>query len=159
MNATVSIKTANALRAHRNANGDGKKLLENLIGKEVFENQDVRDLIHSFEDAQALTGAPDVPAFLDVAKDRRERHKALYMMEVIIAAYNQGWEPDWNNSNEQKWIAWFKMSPSGFAFSCALYDYSRANAGSGSRLYHKSAANCSDCATKFLDVWKKIQLG
>ena len=159
MSATVSIKTANALRAHRNANGDGKKLLENLIGKEVFENQDVRDRIKSFEDARLETGRPDVPDFSHLPKDMREHYEALYKMEVITKSLNEGWKPNWDNGNEYKWYPWFVMSPSGFAFADARYDDSDADAGCGSRLRYKTEALAKYSAAQFLDVWKKIQLG
>lgn len=159
MSATVSIKTANALRAHRNASKDGKELLEDLIGKEVFQNQDVRDRIQSFEDARLEVGAADVPDFLDVPKDKRDWHKALYMMDVITEALNEGWKPNWNNGNEYKWRPWFVMSPSGFAFFDAGCDGSIASAGSGSRLHYKTETLAEYSAKQFLDIWKIIQLG
>ena len=159
MNAIVSIKTANALRAHRNANSDGKELLENLIGKEVFQNQDIRDRIKSFEDARLELDAPDVPAFSDVPENRRAYYKALYRMNVITEALNEGWQPNWDNRNEYKWHPWFLMSPSGFAFGNALCDDSYADAGSGSRLHYKTEALAKYSATQFLDIWKVIQLG
>jgi hypothetical protein len=154
----LKVSKVNALKAHKSADKDGKLLLENLYGKEVFQNQDVRDRIKTFEDALVETGRPNVPDFSDVPEDMRAYFVAQYKMSVIAEALNEGWTPDWNNGNERKWRVWFIMSPSAFAFDDSFYDYSTADAGSGSRLCFKSEALAIYCAKQFLDIWKDIQL-
>lgn len=152
----LKVSKANALKAWRSADKDGRLLLENLYGKEAFQNQDVRDRIKTFEDALEETGRPDVPDFSNVPKDMRTYFVAQYKMSVIAEALNEGWTPNWDNSTEYKWRVWFKMSPSAFAFGgsrCGATD-----AGGGSRLCFKSEALAIYCAKQFLDIWKDIQL-
>ncbi len=154
----LKVSQVNALRAWRSADKDGRLLLENLYGKEVFQNQDIRDRIKTFEDALEETGRPDVPNFSNIPENMRAYFVAQYKMSVIAEALNEGWTPDWDNSNELKWRAWFKMSPSAFAFGGSGYVYSGARASSGSRLCFKSEALAIYCAKQFLDIWKDIQL-
>lgn len=154
----LKVSKVNALKAHRSADKDGKLLLENLYGKEVFQNKDVRDRIKTFEDALAETGRPNVPDFLEVPEDMRAYFVAQYKMSVIAEALNEEWTPDWNNDNERKWRVWFNMSPSAFAFGDSDYDCSAANAGGGSRFCFKSEKLAIYCAKQFLDIWKDIQL-
>lgn len=154
----LKVSKVNALKAHRSADKDGKLLLENLYGKEVFKNQDVRDRIKTFEDALAETGRPDIPSFSDVPTDMIDYFIAQYKMSVIVEALNEGWIPDWNNSSEYKWRIWFKMSPSAFSFDFSSFDGGFSGAGGGSRLCFKSKELAIYCAKQFWDIWKDIQL-
>lgn len=154
----LKVSKVNALKAHRSADKEGKVLLENLYGKEVFQNQDVKDRIKTFEDALVETGRPNVSDFSNVPENMRAYFLAQYKMSVIVEALNEGWIPNWTDSNEKKWRVWFIMSPSAFAFDASYCDCSRAFAGSGSRLCFKSEALAIYCAKQFLDIWKYIQL-
>lgn len=153
----LKVSKVNALKSHRSADKDGKLLLENLYGKEVFKNQDVRDRIKTFEDALEETGRPDIPDFSGLPSDMRSYFIAQYKMSVIAEALNEGWIPDWYNSTEYKWRIWFRIS-SAFAFGDSYYDFSFALSGSGSRLCFKSKELAVYCAKQFLDIWKDIQL-
>lgn len=155
---TLSVDKKNALKAWREADIKGKLLLENLYGKEIFENQNVMDRIKTFEDAIEETRRPDVPDFSCLPPDMRKHFIALYKMHVISEALNEGWKPDWDNNN-YKYYPWFVMSPSSFAFCASIYDCSRADAGSGSRLKFKTRELAEYAAKQFMDIWKDIQLG
>jgi len=154
----LKVSKVNALKAWRSADKDGRLLLENLYGKEVFQNQEIKDRIKTFEDALAETGRPDVPNFSNIPEDMRAYFVAQYKLSVIAEALNEGWTPNWDNSNELKWRVWFIMSPSAFAFGGSNFVSSDADAGSGSRLCFKSEALAIYCAKQFLDIWKDIQL-
>ena len=84
---------------------------------------------------------------------------AYQKMVVIVEALNEGWKPDWNNTNERKCFPWFWMSPSSFAFYDSYYVNEGACAGSGSRLKLKSYVLADYCGKQFEDIWKDIQLG
>lgn len=114
---TLNVDKKNALKAWREADNKGKQMLENLYGKEIFANQNVMGRIKTFEDAMEETGRKGVPDFSDLPKDMRKHFIALYKMEVITEALNEGWKADWDNSDENKYYPYFIMSPSSFAFS------------------------------------------
>lgn len=157
MELTVNKKSA--LKAWNEADNKGKKLLENLYGKGTFENQNVMDRIKTFEDARDETGRPGVPDFSMLSKDMRKHFEALYKIIVISEALNEGWKPNWDDSNEYKYYPYFIMSPSSFAFCDANYVYSLADAGSGSRLRFKTRELAEYAGKLFIDIWKEIQIG
>ncbi|GEM_PF-4772626 len=76
--------------------------------------------INSIETALKVTGKI-MPDFSGIPEDRRDRYMALFEMETIIEAINNGWVPDWEDTDQPKWRSWFWMSPSGFAFSYSDY--------------------------------------
>ena len=127
----LKVLKSNALRAWRNADSKGRSTLEDLYGKETFENQDVRERIKTFVDALKETRKPDVPDFSYLPESDRAYFIAQYKMSVIVEALNEGWEPDWNDDNQRKWRPWFKMSASSFAFDLSYCDDSCAAAGAG----------------------------
>lgn len=154
----LEVDKKNAITAWSKADSKGKELLENLYGKEVFKNIDITDRIKTFEDACQETGRPKDRNFSNVPEDLREHFERMYEMIVIAEALNEGWMPNWDDSNELKWKPYFKMSPSSFAFCYSFYVYSDARAGSGSRLCFKTEALSNYAAKQFLDIWKRIQL-
>lgn len=155
----LTVDKKNALRAWNEADNKGKKLLENLYGKGTFENQNVMDRIKTFEDARDEIGRPDVPDFSMLPKDMRKHFEALYKMIVIVEALNEGWKPNWDDSNEYKYYPWFVMSPSAFAFDYSRFGNALADAGSGSRLRLRTSELAEYAAKQFIDIWKDIQLG
>ena len=127
----------------------------NPLNKDIME---IIEKIKTYEDALQATGRPDVPDFSALPEDMRKHFTALYKMVVIVEALNEGWKPDWNDSNERKCFPWFWMSPSSFAFGDSDYDYGAADAGSGSRLKLKSDELAEYCGKQFLLLWKEIIL-
>ena len=120
---------------------------------------EIIEKIKTYEDALKETGRPDVPDMSAFPEDMRKHFTALYKMVVIVEALNEGWKPDWNNTDERKFFPWFWISPSSFAFLDSDYDYEGALAGSGSRLKLKSYELADYCGKQFEDIWKDIQLG
>lgn len=116
----------------------------------------ITDRIKTVEDARKETGRPEID-FSFLPEDMREYFQELYDAIVIIEALNEGWKPDWDNY-EYKWLPWFLMSPSGFAFDVSRYAFSVADASSGSRLRLKSEELSNYMAKQFPDIWKKVQL-
>ncbi|MDH6354685.1 hypothetical protein M2132_001014 [Dysgonomonas sp. PH5-45] len=159
MNTTeLKVSKVNALKAWRDTDKNGKLLLENLYGAKVFQNQDVRDRIKTFEDALAETGRPNVPDFSNVPENMKDYFVAQYKMSVIAEALNEGWTPDWDNANEKKWWPWFIMEKAVFRFFNSRYCCSYADAGSGSRLCFRTEELSTYCAEQFLPIWRDIQL-
>ena len=89
----------------------------------------------------------------------RKHFIALYKMEVITEALNEGWKADWDNSDENKYYPYFIMSPSSFAFHASYFDCAFADGGCGSRLCLKTRELAEYSAKQFIDIWKDIQIG
>lgn len=68
---TLQITKDSALKAHREANDKGKRLLENLFGKKVFQGS-VIDRVQTSEDACDELGI-DIECLFDNAEDDYDR--------------------------------------------------------------------------------------
>lgn len=104
--------------------------------------------IKTFEDACAKEGIDpsQLPNVSMIDKGMGKALIASYKLFVIFKAINDGWVPNWNNTTERKYSAWFyvkadEVRPGGFGFSCSLYADWRTNTVCGSLL-------CTDTAEK-----------
>ena len=135
---TLQIDKANALKAHEEASIKGKSLLENLFGKKVFL-KDVKDRIKNFDDVLAENGISRED-FETSCKGLEPDEIAYRMAKLVCLAFNEGWLPDWTNSNQYKYFPWFNMgSSSGVGFSYDDCGRWRAISRVGSRLCFKSS--------------------
>ena len=108
MNNQINIQTENVLNAYKNGNQEQKTLLENLFGKEVFQPKDITERIKTFEDACHELGIEHDKWVQDKKELGLEADVVAFLkLRIITAALNQGWTPDWKNSNEYKYYPWF----------------------------------------------------
>lgn len=135
---TLQIDKENALKAHEEASTKGKSLLENLFGKKVFLKE-VKDRIKNFDDVLENNGISRED-FETSCKGLEPDEVAYRMAKLVCITFNEGWLPDWTNSNEYKYFPWFSMSSSsGVGFSCYDFGGWGASSGVGSRLCFKSS--------------------
>ncbi|SHG33650.1 hypothetical protein [Dysgonomonas macrotermitis] len=120
--------------------------------------------LKTVEDAYKETGRPKID-FSFYPEDLRVNREAEYNVIVLIEAARKieiengsDEKLDWTDYSQWKWIPWFRISASGFAFAFTDFDYSRAFAGSGSRLRVLSKITCEYLGETFLDIWEKVQL-
>ncbi len=140
---TLKIEKANALKAHDGATDKGKELLENLFGKNVFL-KDIKDRIKNFEDVLKEAEISKA-AFAKQCTGLEADEIAYKKAKLVCSIVNEGWVPDWKNSNQYKYFPWFNMNDSssddGFSYyDCVCWD---SLSYVGSRLCFKS----SDLAT------------
>lgn len=151
----VKTSLSNVLKAWKESDKKGKSLLENLYGENTFKNINVTDRIKTVADAREETGRPDID-FSFMPKDLRDYFQAQYDAIVLVEALNEGEKLDWGNSNQPKWVPWFKMGS--FSFRCSGYFYSTAYLGAGSRLCLKNELLSTYLAKQFPEICKNIQL-
>lgn len=137
---TLQIKQDSLLAAFRNAGKEGKQVLSDLFGKQVALYDNITDRVKSFEDAcQVLGISTNVPEVKGLPRKHQKAIIANYKLIVIAEALNEGWKPNWQDSDEYKYYPWFDMSnPAGVGFSdtnsAASYTYAHV----GSRLCLKN---------------------
>ena len=133
MKKQLFIEESEARKLYLTASPEFKQILEYTFGKEFFSMK-ITDRIKTYEDACAALG---IAAQLEITLTElgfTPDEINLRKIKTITEALNEGWKPDWNDSNQYKYYPWFKMSSGGFVFGDTSYDYSLANAGSTSRL-------------------------
>ncbi|MCQ9638645.1 hypothetical protein MP478_04525 [Chryseobacterium sp. WG14] len=117
----------------------------------------ITEKVKSFEDACQILGIePNIPQVEMLPENHKKAIIAHYKLIIIAEALNEGWVPDWQNSNQTKYFPWFKMgSSSGSGFS--FYGYDDWNSGSavGSRLCFKSRELAEYAGKQFTEIYKK----
>lgn len=137
---TLQIKQDSLLVAFRNAGKEGKQVLSDLFGKQVALYDNITDRVKSFEDAcQVLGISTNVPEVKGLPRKHQKAIIANYKLIVIAEALNEGWKPNWQDSDEYKYYPWFDMSnPAGVGYSNASRTASNTSASVGSRLCLKN---------------------
>jgi len=137
---TLQIKQDSLLVAFRNAGKEGKKVLSDLFGKQVALYDNITDRVKTFEDAcQVLGISTDVPEVKGLPRKHQKAIVANYKLIIIAEALNEGWKPNWQDSNEYKYYPWFDMSnPAGVGCSHTSLAASLTGASVGSRLCFKN---------------------
>lgn len=137
---TLQIKQDSLLVAFRNAGKEGKQVLSDLFGKQVALYDNITDRVKSFEDAcQVLGISTNVPEVKGLPRKHQKAIIANYKLIVIAEALNEGWKPNWQDSDEYKYYPWFDMSnPAGVGCSGTYFAASNAHANFGSRLCLKN---------------------
>ncbi len=129
-----------------------KQVLEENFGKELFKKRSFED-IKTLEDAADETGHSKV--YLKMQDPESTDEWAYRMLKMVIKAINQGWTPDWSNSDQYKWWPYFNLSSgSGFSGSGSGYDFSYSRVGS--RLCFESEAKSNYAAKQFSELYKQF---
>lgn len=137
---TLQIKQDSLLVAFRNAGKEGKQVLSDLFGKQVALYDNITDRVKSFEDAcQVLGISTNVPEVKGLPRKHQKAIITNYKLIVIAEALNEGWKPNWQDSDEYKYYPWFDMSnPAGVGYSATNNTASNTTANVGSRLCLKN---------------------
>ncbi len=73
---------------------------------------------------------------------------------IITAALNEGWEPDFDNSDQAKWCLYFDMRTNLFSLSFVNGNYGGSSVPS--RLCFKSKALGEYAAKQFPEIYKSL---
>lgn len=184
----LKISVENAKNAYNGADENGKKLLENLLGKEVFVPQDIKERVKTFEDACNVLGADHkfVCEFDSISSEMGDASIDLlsYLkLRIIAAAINEGWEPQFTE-DEYRYYPWFLLytkeefdnldddekknccllggsANNGARAGLAYvrsYDVTSSAAGVGSRLCFKTRDLAEYCGKQFVKIWSDFLL-
>lgn len=130
-------------------------------GKVTFKPKPkkVTERIGSLKDAIAALGSDDeeVVAYHALLELLDNDHHLVSQQAVIVItkALNEGWVPNWSNSNEVKYAIWFEMrGSSGFRFHD--YDSWTSTSDVGSRLCFKSRELAEYAGKKFQDLYENF---
>ena len=140
---------------YKDACPETKKKLVSIFGEDCFV-ENIMERVKTFEDACDVLGIePCEILSLSKTKDGITYEK----LKVIARALNQGWVPNWSDTNERKWHPWFNATgSSGFGFSASGYDHWYSATCAGSRLCFISEALANYAGRQFESVYKEFMM-
>jgi hypothetical protein len=149
---TLQLSDADARKLHK-ANIPGvKEILESTWSKQFF-SASIMERVASEEDIFSELGI-DLKDWTDkrISIGLRMDQIAKEKLELLTQVLNEGWKPNWNDSSERKYYAWFYMNQPGFRLGATYYG--SADTLVGSRLVFKSEGLCLYAASQFLYLYE-----
>lgn len=172
----IVLNKQNVEAAYKVADDNTKAVLTALFGESVVKPvrpEDVKERVKSYEDACEELGIPVVTDWGDMKIDEI----AYAKLKTIVWALNEGWVPDWEDSDQYKYWVWFNMSDlnqwysrvvarsciysytyGGVAFAYCNNTSTYTNSVYGSRLALKSRDLAIYCGNTFASLWAEYLL-
>jgi hypothetical protein len=147
----LKIKKETAKKIYADAPDSLKEILVETFGKDCFKTRKFND-IKTFDDACEELGLYQED-LLNIGGNDTPDEEAYKKLKIIAKAINQGWIPDWNNSNQYKWYPYFNLS-SGFGFSFTCYCCALTCSSVGSRLCFETEEKAAYAGKQFLSLYK-----
>jgi hypothetical protein len=144
----LQIDEKNALKLYPSASNEFKQMLHDSFGEKFFQ-QKITDRVKTYGDACEVLGiSSEIIGYDELSEDE----VAYIKLKVVIKALNEGWKPNWDNSNEPKYYPWFYMNKPGFR----LYgvDFCYHSSIVGSRLCFQKQEVAEYAAKQFFDLYK-----
>lgn len=147
----------------------------NELDEDDADNEDAVTVFDFFteevEDAPRVTSYEEACERVGVEPLTEERIKALELrpdevarkkLEVITAALNEGWSPDWNNTNEYKYYPYFYIESrkhgAAAGLSCTSSAASYTYADIGSRLCFHDHETARYAGKTFTELYEQLLL-
>jgi hypothetical protein len=130
----------------------------------INEPIDITERVKSYEDAcQILNKKPkSSEQFNFFDEGERQVAFATHKLQIIIKALNEGWTPNWSNTNEKKWYPWFKMNDSnasgGVSFANTCYNDWHTYSYVGSRFCLKNEKLARYVGVTFIDLYREMMV-
>ena len=187
MDKELKIQAENALNAYKNADENGKKMLEALFGKETFMPQDIKERVKTFADACAILGINHDEWLKENETEKMDDDVLAFLkLRIITQALNEGWKPIFDGET-CRFYPWFYVyskkeyeeldeeekkecrvvgrshhSASAIGGVACAYANSAASfsgTGSGSRLAFKNRELAEYCGKQFIEIWENYLFG
>lgn len=114
-----------------------KKLTEDEGNGSIFDYfykeedyEEITDRVKTYEDACKVLGVEPINEQNAKAQGFRSDEIARRKLETIAAALNEGWKPDWNNTDQYKYYPYFYIQENakgkgsaGLSFAYVLHGY------------------------------------
>lgn len=154
MNMKLTLETAKKLYNDKTTQDWFKKELETEFGKQLLKVFDYRT-IKTFEDACEHLGLDPKK---EVSVDDDKHIKAYKKLIIIYKAVNNGWTPDWTNSNVYKYYPWFEVVSSGSGLSYSYCNVTYSITFVGSRLCTDKSEKAEFVGNQFKELYEDYLL-
>jgi hypothetical protein len=123
----------------------------------------ITDQVKSFEDACQVLGVQpsEVLPFAEPKNQDQVAVNAFAKITTIAKALNEGWTPDWDNWDQNKYYPWFDFrseAVAGSGFSFDDYGYGGSDSGVGARLVFKTRELAEYAGKQFTDTYKEFMV-
>ena len=149
-----------------------KKLTEDEGNGSIFDYfykeedyEEITDRVKTYEDACKVLGVEPINEQNAKAQGFRSDEIARRKLETIAAALNEGWKPDWNNTDQYKYYPYFYIQENAkgkgsAGLSCASAHISAAHTSAyiGSRLCFYASRLARYASNQFTDLYAQILL-
>ena len=154
MTKTIKLEESTAKKLYKTASSELKTILEENFGKSFFSDK-ITDRIKTWEDVcEELDIDDSVLPYKNPKGKQQISTNAFVKIQYIAQVLNEGWGPDWKNSNEYKYYPWFECSNSvGFRLYFAGGCVCDGVLGFG--FYYKTSELAKYAGTQFLDTYKQ----
>ncbi len=147
-----------------------KKLTEDEGNGSIFDYfykeedyEEITDRVKTYEDACKVLGVEPINEQNAKAQGFRSDEIARRKLETIAAALNEGWKPDWNNTDQYKYYPYFYIQENakgkgsaGLSFAYTNYTAALTNATIGSRLCFYASRLARYASNQFTDLYEQI---
>lgn len=147
-----------------------KKLTEDEGNGSIFDYfykeedyEEITDRVKTYEDACKVLGVEPINEQNAKAQGFRSDEIARRKLETIAAALNEGWKPDWNNTDQYKYYPYFYIQENakgkgsaGLSCASTLYSASSTAAYFGSRLCFYASRLARYASNQFTDLYEQI---
>ncbi len=146
-----------------------KKLTEDEGNGSIFDYfykeedyEEITDRVKTYEDACKVLGVEPINEQNAKAQGFRSDEIARRKLETIAAALNEGWKPDWNNTDQYKYYPYFyiqenaKGASAGPSYASTSDTASSATATFGSRLCFYASRLARYAGNQFTDLYEQI---
>ena len=129
-----------------------QEVMLETFGVEFFKKKEFTE-IKTFEDACQELGICESDVFSESDTPDEIAYKKL---KVIVRAINQGWEPDWSNTDQRKYYPWFEVLSSGVGFSDSGFNFGYSPATVGSRLCFETKEKSDYAGKQFKEEYEQF---
>lgn len=147
-----------------------KKLTEDEGNGSIFDYfykeedyEEITDRVKTYEDACKVLGVEPINEQNAKAQGFRSDEIARRKLETIAAALNEGWKPDWNNTDQYKYYPYFYIQENakgkgsaGLSCADAAYAASLTAAYLGSWLCFYASRLARYAGNQFTDLYEQI---
>lgn len=162
---TVKYESAEEARieAERLAEKLGVEVIT-LISKVFTYPKDITKRVRTYEDACEIMGVDPINEYALKRLGFNDDEIANRKLKTIVAALNDGWSPNWANTDERKYYPYFKIeaSPSGAACGLAYVHSNTAwtlsNSNNGARHALKNLELAEYAGRQFKGLYETLLL-
>lgn len=148
----LQIDEAKARKLFPSATNEFKEMLKDTFGEDFFSTK-ITDRIKTIGDVFAEAGVDS--SYYTLRPGETEDELNYRLVKLIAKVLNEGWVPDWKDTNQYKYYPWFEVkSGSGLAFSDYVYWLTLTDVGS--RLCFKSRELAEYAGKQFIDIYNKF---